>query len=92
MLNSDTGLIGIPKRIAIGTGTNKSQTGWEIEYFLNGAIGVNDVIQLSSSTANGYYRVYKVTIDGDNQQGDWICTAQVLEIKADAALDVKARS
>lgn len=92
MLNSDTGLIGIPKRITIGTGTNKSQTGWEIEYFLNGAIGVNDVIQLSSSTANGYYRVYKVTIDGDNQQGDWICTAQVLEIKADAALDVKARS
>ena len=63
-----------------------------MEYFLNGAIGVNDVIQLQSSTANGYYRVYKVTVDGDNLQGDWICTAQLLEIKADAALDAKTGS
>lgn len=92
LLNSDTGLIGIPKRITIAPASDKdgSQTGWEIEYFLNGAIGVNDVVQIQSSTANGYYRVHKVTIDGDNMEGDWVCTAQVLEVKAQPKLDKKA--
>lgn len=28
-----------------------------------------------------YFRVYKLTIDGDNLEGDWICTAQLLEVK-----------
>lgn len=84
LLSSDTGLISIPKRITISSTTDskESQTGWEVEYLLNGAIGVNDVIKLQSSTANGYFRVYKVTLDGDNMEGDWICTAQLLEIKA----------
>lgn len=92
LLNSDSGLISIPKRITIGSTSNKeeSQTGWEVKYFLNGAIGVNDVVQIQSSTANGYYRVYKATIDGDNIEGDWVCTAQLLEIKAQPKLDKKA--
>lgn len=92
LLNSDTGLISIPKRITIGSTSDseESQTGWEVEYFLNGAIGVNDVVQLQSSAANGYYRVHKVTIDGDNMEGDWVCTAQLLEIKAQPKLDKKA--
>lgn len=92
LLNSDTGLISIPKRITIGSTSEKeeSQTGWEVEYFLNGAIGVNDIVKLQSSTANGYFRVYKVTLDGDNLVGDWICTAQLLEIKAQPKLDKKA--
>lgn len=89
LLSNETGLIGIPKRINIGTGT-AVQTGWEVEYFLNGAIEVNDTVRLQSSTANGYFRVHKVTIDGDNQDGDWICTAQLVEIKANAELDKKA--
>lgn len=91
LLNSDTGLISIPKRIAISqSGESDALTGWEVEYFLNGAIGVNDVIQLESNTANGYYRVHKVTIDGDNLEGEWICNAQLLEIKALPKLDAKA--
>lgn len=92
LLNSETGLISIPKRITIGSNSKneESQTGWEVEYFLNGAIGVNDIVQLQSSTANGYYRVYKVTFDGDNLEGDWVCTAQLLEIKAQPKLDKKA--
>lgn len=82
LLNSDTGLLDIPKRITIGAASGKdSQIGWEVEYFLNGTIGVNDIIQLESSTVRGYFRVQKVTIDGDNMEGDWICTAQILEIK-----------
>lgn len=92
LLNSETGLISIPKRITIGSSSDseESQTGWEVEYFLNGAIGVNDIVQLQSSTANGYFRVYKVTFDGDNLEGDWVCTAQLLEIKAQPKLDKKA--
>lgn len=94
LLSSDTGLISIPKRITISASSDsdESQTGWEVEYFLNGAIGVNDIVQLKSSTANGYFRVYKVTIDGDNLEGDWVCTAQLLEIKAQPKLDKKASS
>ena len=80
LLSSETGLINIPKRITIGSG-DEEKTGWEVEYFLNGAIGVNDIVQLKSSTANGYFLVHKVTMDGDNLEGDWICTAQLLKIK-----------
>lgn len=93
LLTHDTGLIGIPKRIAIGaaSGKDEAQTGWEVVYLLNGAIGVNDVVIVQSSTASGYFRVYKVTIDGDNMEGDWICTAQLLEIKTQPKLDKKAQ-
>lgn len=83
LLSSDTGLIGKPKRITIGSnaGNRDSQTGWEVEYLLNGAIGVNDVVRLESRAASGYFRVCKITMDGDNMEGDWMCTAQLLEIK-----------
>lgn len=82
LLNSDTGLLNVPKRITIGAGAgNKdTQTGWEVEYLLNGAIGINDIVQLESSAARGYFRVHKVTLDGDNLEGDWICTAQLMEV------------
>ena len=89
MLSSNTGLINIPKRITIEI-DKKKYTGWEVEYLLNGAIGINDIVSIKSSSANGYFRVHKLTIDGDNLEGDWICTAQVLEIKANAELDAKA--
>ena len=92
LLSSDTGLIGSPKRITISTGgdNNESMVGWEIQYLLNGAIGVNDIVKLQSRTANGYYLIHKLTIDGDNLEGDWMCTAQVLEIKAEPKKDKKA--
>lgn len=82
LLSSDTGLIRIPKRITIGSDTKNAtaQIGWEVEYFLNGGIGINDVVQVKSQAVNGYFRVHKVTFDGDNMEGDWICTAQLLEI------------
>lgn len=91
LLSSDTGLINIPKRITIGSG-EETKTGWEVEYLLNGAIGVNDIVQLKSKTVNGYFLVYKVTMDGDNMEGDWICTAQLLKIAEKPKLDKKASS
>lgn len=89
LISADTGLIGIPKKLAQGEKNSgnapenspqkKAQTGWEITYLLNGAIGVNDYIQLKSRKANGFYRVRSVKMEGDNLSGDWLCTAQVLE-------------
>lgn len=90
LLNSETGLLDIPKRITIssesddssgGGSSTTSQIGYEVRYLLNGAIGINDYVRLESSKARGYFRVYKVTIDGDNLEGDWTCTAQLLEVK-----------
>lgn len=94
LLNSDTGLVNTPKRISINTGTKTETavTGWEVEYFLNGAIGINDIVRVESTTVNGYYLVHKITMDGDNMEGDWTCTAQVLEIKADTKKDKKSQS
>lgn len=91
LLSADTGLINIPKRITIGSG-KESKSGWEVEYLLNGAIGVNDIVMLSSSTASGYFLVYKVTMDGDNMDGDWVCTAQLLKIADAPKLDKAAES
>lgn len=91
LLSSDTGLIGIPKRISIGSG-KEEKTGWEVEYFLNGAINVNDVVEVRSSMTSGYFLVHKITIDGDNMEGDWICTAQLLKIAAKPKLDKKAKA
>lgn len=88
LLSPDTGLLEVPKRITISAesddssnGKSNSQIGYEVKYFLNGAIGVNDYIRLESDKVRGYFRVYKLTIDGDNLEGDWICTAQLLEVK-----------
>lgn len=82
LLSHDTGLISIPKRITISQNSEskKDQVGYEIQYFLNGAIGVNDTVKIKTEDVNGYFRVYKVTLDGDNMEGDWICTAQVIEV------------
>lgn len=91
LLSSETGLIGTPKKITIGSG-KEEKTGWEVEYLMNGAIGPNDIVELRSSTANGYYLVNKVTMDGDNMEGDWICTAQILKIAAKSKMDKKANA
>lgn len=94
VLNSGSGLINRPKRITLNTSadSNKTVTGWEVEYLLNGTIGVNDIVKLESDEANGYFLAHKITIDGDNLDGDWICTAQLLQVSAQAKLDKKANS
>ena len=90
LLSSDTGLLDVPKRITIssesddstnGNSAKTSQIGYEVRYLLNGAIGVNDYVRLESEEVRGYFRVYKLNIDGDNLEGDWICSAQLLEVK-----------
>ena len=92
VLNSHTGLISIPKKITIsqngraisaegGTSTSeKGIPGYEVEYMINGAIGINDLIQLESRTLSGLFRVYSQHYVGDNYGTDWKCTAQLLEV------------
>ena len=82
LLSADTGLIGIPRRIkyAKGDGDPKEQSGWEIEYLMNGAIGIGDFIRLESKFVQGYFRMRSVEIDGDSFDGDWLCRARLIEV------------
>ena len=89
VLSKDTGLIGIPKKIynsAVAAGEDTGSTlqdslfGYEVVYLMNGAIGVNDLVKLESEEVTGIFRVYKLVIDGDNIEGDWQCTAQLVEV------------
>lgn len=89
-LNAGSGLIGMPKRVSLSASSGSSkgsggketgQLGWEITYFMNLAIGVNSYIHLTSSIAEGYFRVQKVMIEGDNYEGDFVCRATILEVK-----------
>lgn len=90
LISPDTGLIGIPKSLTKGeknsgnatsnSATNQAQIGYEIVYLMNAAIGVNDYIQLKSKDVSGNFRVSKLQLEGDNIAGDWLCTAEVLEL------------
>lgn len=82
VLSSDSGLIGIPKKLTKGAenDTDKNKNGWEVVYFLNGAIGVGDYVKLESKTVTGYFRVHTVEHNGDNLEGDWLSTAQLYEV------------
>lgn len=92
-LNAGSGLIGMPKRVSLsassGTGTGGStgedggtaQLGWEVTYLMNLAIGVNSYVHVTSRMAEGFFRVQKVAIEGDNYEGDWLCRATLMEVK-----------
>lgn len=87
ILSEGTGLIGVPKRIAMSAESTTQSTasqdtvyGYEVEYFLNGAINVNDLVQLQSQKVSGFFRVKNIKISGDNLEGDWTCTAQLVEV------------
>jgi len=82
VLAPDSGLIGIPKKLTQGAENNAAEnsTGWEVVYFLNGAIGVGDYVKIESETVTGFFRVHTVEHDGDNLEGDWLSTAQLYEI------------
>lgn len=81
LLSPETGLLGIPAQIVITQDTDQNTNGWDVEYFLNGAINIDDYVRLESETIKGYFRVYSVDIEGDNISGDWKCKARLLEVK-----------
>lgn len=69
------------KKEGTASTADKGIPGYEVSYLLNPAIGVNDLISLKSKTVSGYFRVHKLSMDGDNYGGDWKCTAQLIEVK-----------
>jgi hypothetical protein len=81
VLSSDSGLLSIPKKLSDGAenDTDKPKNGWEVVYFLNGAIGVGDYVKVESKTVTGYFRVHAVEHSGDNMEGDWLSTAHIYE-------------
>ena len=82
VLSPDTGLLGIPARVVItqDEATGQNTLGWDVEYFLNGAINIDDYVKLESDTVTGYFRVYSLEMSGDNVSGDWMCKARLLEV------------
>ncbi len=82
LLSAETGLLGIPARVVVSEdeATGKNTLGWDVEYFLNGAINIGDYVKVQSNTVTGYFRVHSIDIQGDNQSGDWICKARLLEV------------
>lgn len=82
LLSAETGMIGSPVRVAIAQSddTGENTLGWDVEYFLNGAINIDDYVRLESEAVTGYFRVYSLDIQGDNISGDWICKARLLEV------------
>lgn len=89
VLSAQTGLINIPSRFSEEKATAKAdtsskqakQSGWEVNYLLNGAIGIDDYVKLESKAVSGYFRVYKLSHSGDNVSGDWVSAAQLVEAK-----------
>lgn len=83
VLSADSGLLGIPARVteAAAQGKSEPEIGWDVEYFLNGAIHVDDYVKLESEKVSGYFRVYSIEITGDNVTGDWICKARLKEVR-----------
>lgn len=83
LISAKTGMIGIPVRVVISEDENTKQKtlGWDVQYLLNGAIGVDDFVKLESNIVTGYFRVYSVETAGDNLSGDWMCKARLLEVK-----------
>ena len=85
VLSAETGLLGIPKEITIESSAKDAQTqggkkGYEVRYFLNGAIGIDDLVELRSKKVKGFFKVCSIAINGDNFDGEWTCTAQVMEV------------
>ncbi len=82
VLSPNSGLIGIPKKLTVGAenDADENKTGWEVVYFLNGAIGVGDYVKIESKAVTGFFRVHSVNHNGDNLEGDWLSTAELYEV------------
>lgn len=62
------------------SGESNGTPGYEVEYLINPAIGINDLVMVESRGLNGVFRVCKQSYTGDNYGGDWKCTAQIVEV------------
>lgn len=82
LLSPSTGLLDTPEKVTITdeNDSNKKRIGYDVTYFLNGAININDYVLLKSTKVSGYFYVYSLDINGDNISGDWTCKARLLRL------------
>lgn len=82
VLSPETGLISVPERVQISSSDTEgaSEVGYDVEYLLNGAIGIGDYVQVDSKYLKGFFRISTLEMDGDNLSGDWKCKARILEV------------
>ena len=87
VLAPETGLIGMPEKIAITDKkeSTKNTVGWDVTYFMNGAINVNDMVSLQSKMITGFFYVSTLEITGDNVSGDWVCKARLTSLAQNTA-------
>lgn len=83
VLSAETGLLGIPAEVSSTQSdtSEENDQGWDVTYFLNGAINIDDFVKVESKAVTGFFRVYSLSMEGDNMEGDWTCTARLLEVK-----------
>lgn len=80
-LSSSTGLIGVPKKVRLSSenSVDNDQYGWQVTYFMNADIKISDFVYLDSKEVKGYFRVSELSMSGSSHDGDWTCTATLLE-------------
>lgn len=86
-LSSETGLIGCPKKVRLSSenSIDNDQYGYEVTFFMNADIKISDYVYLDSKKVKGYFRVSQISMSGSNLDGDWTCTATLLEDVRDTA-------
>ena len=82
VLSEETGMIGFPQEITVTADddSGKDVEGWDVEFLMNAAIGIDDYVYLKSKVVTGYFRVYSIEIEGDTDGSTWQCTARLLEV------------
>ena len=78
VLNSQTGLIGIPKKLMTREDGDTFIKGWSVQFLLNNSIDLGSFVRLESKFVPGgygYYCVQKLNVSGDNYEGSWVCSA-----------------
>lgn len=84
LLSAETGLIGMPVEVIETSGVItfgvSELMGWDVEYLLNPAINIDDLVQVQCPTLNGAFRVYSLQMSGDNSASEWKCKARIVEL------------
>lgn len=78
--NSNSGTSSSSSSDSTSGTTSKGIPGYKVDFLLNPAIGVNDLVKLKSRDVSGTFRVHKITLSGDNYKGDWVCEAELVEV------------
>lgn len=80
-ISPETGMIGMPKKIRLSSenSIDNDEYGYQVTFFLNADIKISDFVYLDSKYVKGYFRVSELSMSGSNLDGDWTCTATLLE-------------